>query len=265
MQWSIGGVRPAWREAIKCFAPGLLPTLLVLALLPVLVALGFWQLGRGEEKRLMLVHYAERRAEDALRIDQLLTSSDPAYRRVQLLGHFDAEHSLLLDNSTREGRAGVELIQPFEDQASGVWAWVNRGWLPWPDRRVPPVFATPTQAVSLQAWVYVVPATFQLQADAVNAPWPRLVTAVDPGTLWTELGRQGFVQELRMESGLGAYRLDWPIVAMGPEKHLGYAVQWFAMATALLGLYLYLGWHQAKNKKAPEDHHGNGHQPNQHV
>jgi surfeit locus 1 family protein len=243
---------------MKRFAPGVLPTLLVLALLPVLISLGFWQLGRGEEKRLMLAHYAERRAEDAVSVDQLLTSSDPAYRRVQLLGHFDAEHSLLLDNSTREGKAGVELIQP----------WVNRGWLPWPDRRVPPVFATPTQTVSLQAWVYVVPATFQLQADSANAPWPRLITAVEPGKFWAELGREGFTQELRMESGLGAYRLDWPIVAMGPEKHLGYAVQWFAMAAALLGLYLYLGWYQAKdkkNKKTPEDHHGNGHQPNPHV
>lgn len=252
---------------MKRFAPGVLPTLVVLALLPVLVSLGFWQLGRGEEKRQMLASFAERRSQGPVVVDQLLNSSDLAYRRVQMRGHFDADHSLLLDNSTREGKAGVELIQPFQDQASGVWAWVNRGWLPWPDRRVPPVFATPTQAVSLQAWVYVVPATFQLQADVTDAPWPRLITAVEPGKLWAELGREGFSQELRMESGLGAYRLDWPVVAMGPEKHLGYAVQWFAMAAALFGLYLYLGWHQAKdkNKKTPEDHHGNGHQPNQHV
>lgn len=253
-------------RAMKRFALGVLPSLVVLALLPLLVSLGFWQLGRGEEKRVMLAHYAERRAEQPVQIDQLTTSDDLAYRRVQLRGHFDPDHSLLLDNSTRDGKAGVELIQPFEDQVSGVWAWVNRGWLPWPDRRVPPVFDTPKQALSLQAWVYVVPNTFQLQADKANAPWPRLITAVDPGKLWAELGREGFLQELRMESGLGAYRVDWPIVAMGPEKHLGYAVQWFAMAAALFGLYLYLGWHQAKNKKSRrEDPHGNGHQPKPHV
>jgi len=253
-------------RVMKRFAPGVLPSLLVLVLLPLLISLGFWQLGRGEEKRLMLAHYAERRAEQSVLIDQLVISDDLAYRRVQLRGHFDPEHALLLDNSTREGKAGVELIQPFEDEASGIWAWVNRGWLPWPDRRVLPAFDTPKQTLSLQAWVYVLPGTFQLQADAANAPWPRLVTAVEPGKLWAELGRDGFPQELRMESGLAAYRVDWPIVAMGPEKHLGYAVQWFSMATALLGLYLYLGWHQAKNnKKALEERHGNGHQPKPHV
>ena len=266
------GTFPQMVSAMKRFAPGLLPTLVVLALQPLLIALGLWQLGRGEEKRLMLAHYAERRAEQPVLIDQLLTSTDPAYRRVQLRGHFDAQHSLLLDNSTRDGQVGVELIQPFQDQASGAWALVNRGWLAWPDRRVAPVFSTPTQPVSLQAWVYVLPATFQLRADSATAPWPRVITAVEPGKLWAELGREGFAQELRMESGLGAYRLDWPLVAMGPEKHLGYAVQWFAMAAALLALYLYLGWHQAKtdqnnknNQQTPEAPHGRDHQSRWHV
>ena len=252
--------------AMKRFAPGVLPSLVVLALLPLLVSLGFWQLGRGEEKRVMLAHYAERRTEQPLSIDQIVNSDDQAYRRVQLRGYFDAEHTLLLDSSIRDGKAGVEVIQAFQDQASGVWALVNRGWLPWPDRRVAPLISTPAQALTLRAWVYVLPAAFQLQPDAAKAPWPRLVTAINPAPLWAELGREGFFQELRMEPGPGSYRVDWPVVAMGPEKHLGYAVQWFAMASALLGLYVYLGWHQAKNKKHKrEDSHGNGHQPKPHV
>lgn len=58
----------------------------------------------------------------------------------------------------RDGKAGVELLQPFHDQASGLWLLLNRGWLPWPDRRTPPVFSTPEQPVNLDAWVYVAPA-----------------------------------------------------------------------------------------------------------
>ena len=34
-----------------------------------------------------------------------------------------------------EEEVGVELLQPFQDQASGQWLLLNRGWLPWPDRR----------------------------------------------------------------------------------------------------------------------------------
>ncbi|BBP73961.1 SURF1 family protein [Pseudomonas gingeri NCPPB 3146 = LMG 5327] len=247
---------------MRRFRPGVAPTLVVLVLLPLLVLLGFWQLGRGEQKRVLLESYAQRRTAEPLSGEQLKGSADPAFRRVQLRGQFDAGHSYLLDNRVRNGQVGVELIQPFHDQASGLWLLVNRGWLPWPERRTPPVFGTPEQALNIDAWVYVAPgATFQLHADPLNAPWPRVVTTIEPGKLWTELGREGFAYELRQEPGPGAYETGWPVVAegMGPEKHLAYAVQWFAMALALFGLYLYLGWHNAREK-----HHGSGHESTQH-
>ena len=44
------------------FRPGIAPTLVVLALLPLLVFLGFWQLARGEQKRVLLDSYAQRQA-----------------------------------------------------------------------------------------------------------------------------------------------------------------------------------------------------------
>jgi cytochrome oxidase assembly protein ShyY1 len=254
---------------MKRFRPGIAPTLVVLVLLPLFISLGLWQLGRAEEKRVMLATYAEHRAAPPMSAELLSSESDVAYRRVQLQGEFDAEHSFLLDNSTREGRVGVELIQPFHDQVSGLWLMVNRGWLPWPDRRTPPVFDTPTHSLDLQAWVYVSPgATFQLQPDAQASAWPKLVTALNPATVWPALGREGFAHELRLESGPAAYTLGWPIVAMGPEKHIGYAVQWFAMTAALFGLYVYLGFSERQrikknNKKESPD--GNGHEPNQHV
>src|SRR5207253_7334134 len=130
---------------MKRFHPGIAPTLVVLVLLPVLVALGFWQLGRGEQKRVLLANYAERRVAEPMLFDQLQRFEDPAFRRVRLRGQFDSGHSVLLDNRMRNGKVGVELLQPFLDQASGLWVLLNRGWLPWPDRRTPPVFTTPAQ------------------------------------------------------------------------------------------------------------------------
>ena len=238
------------------FQPGVVPSLVVLLLLPLLVFLGFWQLGRGEQKHLLLDSYVTRFAAAPITAEALHTLTDAAYRRVALLGHFDAEHSLLLDNRSRDGQAGVELLKPFLDHASGLWVLVNRGWLPWPDRRIAPAFDTPSQPLRLTTWVYVAPgATFQLHADPLQKGWPRLVTALDPARLWNELGREGFAYELRAQSGPATYRTDWAVVAMAPEKHLAYAVQWFAMALALLLLYLYLGWHNAREKN-----HGHGHE-----
>lgn len=246
---------------MRRFRPGVVPTLVVALLLPLLVSLGFWQLNRGAEKSALLNTYTERRAAAPMASTELPHVEDPAFRRVHLHGQFDAAHSLLLDNRQRDGKVGVELLQPFQDQASGLWLLINRGWLPWPDRRTPPQFTTPTQAVSLDAWVYVSPgATFQLQADASTPTWPQLVTVIEPSKLWTMLDRDGFAYELRAENGPATYLANWPVVAMGPEKHIAYAVQWFAMSIALLGLFIYLGWHNAKEK-----HHGSGHESTQHV
>ena len=87
------------------FRPGIAPTLVVLALLPLLVFLGFWQLARGEQKRVLLDSYAQRQAAVPVTAGQLLSTDEPAFRRVQLRGHFDGQHSLLLDNRVRDAGA----------------------------------------------------------------------------------------------------------------------------------------------------------------
>ena len=226
---------------MSAFRPGLGPALVVLALLPVLLGLGIWQLSRAEEKRQLLTAADARRIANPVDVEQLAASPDPAYLRVRLHGHFEAGHSLLLDSRIRDGKAGVELLQPFQDSASGRWLLVNRGWLPWPDRRVAPAFSTPEGAQELTAWAYVPPgAAFELKHLEASG-WPQLVNQVDAAALWQHLGRNGLPLELRLEQGPAAYRSDWPVVAMGPDKHLGYAVQWFALAGALLGLFIYFG------------------------
>ncbi|BAN45787.1 SURF1 family protein [Metapseudomonas resinovorans] len=226
---------------MSAFRPGLVPTLVVLALLPILLGLGFWQLSRAEEKRQLLSAAEARRVAAPIDLEQLRSSPDPAYLRVRLNGHFDGAHSLLLDNRIRDGKVGVELLQPFQDSASGQWLLVNRGWLPWPDRRVALAFNTPDSAQELIAWAYVPPgAVFELK-HLQGSGWPQLINQVDAAALWQQLGRSGLPLELRLEEGPAALRTGWPVVAMGPEKNLGYAVQWFAMAAALLGLFIYFG------------------------
>lgn len=230
------------------FRPGWLPSLAVALLLPLLLGLGFWQLSRAEEKRQLEAAFEARRQAPAVSLTELLQMSEPNHQRVRLHGQFDTRHSLLLDNRQRDGRVGVELLQPFQDQASGLWLLVNRGWLPWPDRRVAPQFSTPQQPIELIARVYLpAGAAFQLQADAPGSQWPRLVTLIDAPALWSQLGRSGYVHELRLQPGPAAYQAEWPLLTMSPQRHVGYAVQWFALAAALLGLYIYFGRYNARS------------------
>lgn len=240
---SVAAVPPRDRR----FRPGLLPTLVVAALLPLLLGLGCWQLQRAGEKRELLAEQAARSQAPAADLVELAALDDPAFRRVRLVGTFDAGHSLLLDNRQRGGRVGVELLQPFLDRPSGRWVLVNRGWLPWPQRAALPAFDTPVGELSLEASVYRPPGSAFLLGDgAPGEGWPRLVNVVEAPALWRELERDGLADELRLEPGPASYVGDWPVVASGPEKHLGYAVQWFALAATLLGMYLWFGVKQAR-------------------
>ena len=255
MQYNQSGPRFGART-MSAFRPGWLPSLLVLLLFPGLIGLGFWQLARAEEKRELLAAHQARQLAAPVAIAELANLANPAYVRVQLQGYFDARHSFLLDNRTRDGQAGVEVLQPFHDQASGLWLLLNRGWLPWPDRRITPTFATPDTPLRLQATVYVpLGDGLQLQPGAQSNTWPRVIGAVKPDELWRQLSRTGLSHELRLEPGPGSLRVDWPVVAMSPDKHLGYAVQWFALATALLGLFIYLGLHNARETRHEPSHH----------
>jgi surfeit locus 1 family protein len=235
---------------MSAFRPGWLPSLLVVLLLPLLIWLGFWQLARAEQKSQLMAHYQLRGEAPPVALTQLLTEPDPAYRRVHIQGRFDAEHSLLLDNRTRNGQAGFELLQPFHDQPSNLWLLVNRGWQAWPDRRITPTFSTPNSEVSLYAWVYQpLGEPFRLQPEKTSAKWPLLLSNAEPQKIWNQLHREGYSHELRLEPGPGALQADWPLVSISPEKHLGYAVQWFALALTLLGLFIYLGIHNARENR----------------
>jgi len=224
---------------MKRFRPGIVPTLVVAVLLPMLVSLGFWQLSRGAEKSALLQSYAERRAAEPMASTELQHTADPAFRRVHLHGQFDAAHSLLLDNRQRDGKVGVELLQPFQDQATGLWLLVNRGWLPAGATRaqLPDIPPVPVQ-VRWIGYLYQVPGKpLVLGREEPAAGWPQVVQQIDRVQLERRLGRALFPDVVRLESSPG---LDttWTMVNLTPQQHLGYAVQWFALATALAILTL---------------------------
>lgn len=237
-----------YRQPGPRFRPGGLPSLAVALLLPLLIFLGFWQLSRAEEKRQILVAESQRRAAPPVPVLQLLAEPEPAFMRVRLRGRFDPAHSLLLDNRVHQGRVGVEVLQPFMDRPSGRWLWVNRGWLPWPDRRMPPQFDTPAGDLELITWAYVPPGRSLLSTGNATG-WPRLINRLEPLKIWQELRRPGVLLELRLESGPGLLTPNWPSVSMGPQKHQGYAVQWFGLAAALLALFVHLGIHRAREAR----------------
>ena len=81
------------------------PTLLTAMILPCLLWLGQWQLGRAEEKRVLLDALAEQSALPPLK--QLPDEKFAAAgRELRLQGTFDPQRRFYLDNRIIEGRNG---------------------------------------------------------------------------------------------------------------------------------------------------------------
>ncbi len=110
------------------FKPKLLPTLAFLVLFPFLLSLGFWQLGRMEEKQDMIDALALSNMGEAVDFYSL-ASAPLEYTKVKVLGKFLMEFSVLLEHQMHEGRPGYHVLTPFEISGDLPWMWVNRGWV----------------------------------------------------------------------------------------------------------------------------------------
>lgn len=232
------------------FAPGWPTTLFVAAFMPLLLTLGFWQLERAAEKEILQATMDEGRAQLPVSLRSAQTEQSPHWRPVRLQGHFDPERIWLLDNRTRNGQAGVEVLQLFADQ-SGQALVVNRGWVAWPDRSSLPRIDSPTGELVLDAEIVPAPGEpFSLGAAQQQHGWPKLVTALDVESLATEAEVALPPWTARLRSGsAAALRLDWPPLPTTASRHTGYAVQWFALAAALLILFIWAGMRPEQDRE----------------
>ncbi len=221
--------------------------LLVLLLLPLLLKLGFWQLERADEKRTLQQVFTSRSALPALSPDELpaIKAEDLAHRRVALQGHYDSARVFLLDNQILNGVVGYHLLTPLVSDSGRIFL-INRGWIVGhADRRLPELPMVRTR-VELEANVYIPYSQPVLLAEySWPERWPVVVQSVDMPRIAARLGLEIYGYELRIEPGFaGAQKVNWPVINTRPEKHTGYAVQWFLMAVALVICWMYSSLHK---------------------
>lgn len=224
-------------------------TALVALMLPVLVALGFWQLDRAGEKRTLLESFEARRLSPPVSLATALaagTADDLRGLPVLLRGEFLADRYLLLDNRLRDGRFGHEVVAFFREESSGLIVAVNRGWVPAdPARRSLPVVMPPADIGELRATLHTPTGKpFELGTGPARIDrWPQRVQNLDLGAVARGLGMpvdRFAPATARLDADSPAALVTgWPVVNIQPRKHTAYAVQWFAMAAVLLVFFLH--------------------------
>lgn len=226
-------------RAGKSFWPGLG----AIAFIALFTALGFWQVGRYEVKLERWKAFQEAGEQSARTVNSLrrLDSLDP-FTPVVLHGRYDLSRQILLDNRVRDGRLGVEVFTPLRLEAGGT-VLVNRGWLPMQrDRRQLPRAPGPEGPVSVSG-LAASPPSPGLRLGEVQKPddWPWLTPYLLMGLVRETLDQPlaGNVVLLDPEAP-GGFRRDWTPGMLSPERHMGYAVQWFALGLTVAAVWLVL-------------------------
>lgn len=213
-------------------------TLLAALLLPVLLALGGWQLNRADEKAALQAAFEARQRAPAV---QLTAAAEPAdYTRVWLRGRFDNDHQFLLDNRMWRGQYGFQVLAPFVT-AEGFEVLVNRGWIAGdPGRRTVPAVPPATGTTTVSGHVYrELSSPLATTAGVSSDGWPKVVQAATPAAVSALLGRPLPSFSVRIDGDApGALAVDWPVINQSPAMHTGYAVQWFGLAVALVAAWL---------------------------
>ena len=223
------------------FRPLTTPTMWTVPGLVLLVGLGIWQVQRLHEKEALLQAIAERIDRPPVPLNDVLRLPLPQmeWRAVQVHGRFLNDKEVYLYATEFDLGPGVHVITPLM-QDDGATVLIDRGFVP-EARRDPS-----TRPESLVPGDVTVSGIVRLSGER-NIFTPAVDTQRH---VWFWRDPQGISQQLGLT-------LEAPIViAAGgkrdsselpifpgyrvdiPNNHLQYALTWFGLALALLGVYL---------------------------
>jgi surfeit locus 1 family protein len=232
------------------FRPSLSPTLGLLLLVAVTVALGNWQRQRAHDKQSLRDQYEAASRAPPLTLDAgKAVATDPArfrFRAVRAQGTYDAAHQLLIDNRIHAGRAGFDVVAPLKLEGAD-YVLVDRGWVAQgASRAALPQVPPPAGTVVVEGRINLPPARYlELGADSNAGP---IRENLDISRIAASVGLPllPFIVEQTQDSGDGLAR-DWPPPDFGIEQHQSYMVQWYALAALGVALWLVLNWRMEKD------------------
>ena len=209
------------------------------------VLAGRWQLHRAVEKENLLAQSANVLRERLPQpLSQLSREPSASLAWASGRGRFLPGPALLLDNQRRGAAVGVVVYRVFQPD-DGLPLLAELGWLPLPPDRTLPQVPVIDGVFELQGLLLPPPsAGLALGPSFVETSPDRwLLTRMDvadlSGALKQPLSPRVFRPDPAIRIGY-ARSLDALPNTLPPERHRGYAVQWFGLALATLAFALFL-------------------------
>ncbi len=238
------------------FRPLLWPTLATLPALALLLALGNWQVGRLGWKNSIISQIEERTVSAPQPLDDLLKRASGRqeidYWRVMVTGAFDHAHELYYFTQDSQGRPVYHVITPLlRENLPAVF--IDRGQVPIdardPQTRVQGQTKGPLTQIGI---VRTPPGQGTFVPD--NQPADNLWFYLNMDEMASAVGIEAYLPVIVEADGApnpGGLPLGGRTVVVLNNNHLGYAITWYGLALALLGVYL--AFHVAQGRLGRAD------------
>lgn len=215
----------------------IVPALFGLIGAAILLSLGLWQLDRAGKKDVLIADMEARLVGAPGPLPQAPDPDADNYRPVQVQGSFAPEQTFVLSALKGQG-PGFRVIAAFQTE-DGRRILVDRGFLPEAQR---PDLPAPEVAP------HILTGNLQWPDDADSFtpeydPARDLFFGRDVPPLAAHLGTEPVMLVLR--DSQPAHPLIRPMPVDGvsiPDNHMGYAIQWFLMALAWVGMTVFFLW-----------------------
>jgi surfeit locus 1 family protein len=227
------------------FKPGWVSTSVTILLVPLFLALGFWQLGRSQQKASLQAAFDARSKQPPIPLTEVDTSDpESQYRRVVATGRYDSRQFLLDNQVDDKQRPGYHVLTPLQLR-EGNSILVNRGWVPLGSSRqkLPDINMDGSGYVTITG-LLTTPANPGLlwgRATGEDLKWPRVIPYVDYRQLTILLSYPLEPKIVSLEPGApNGYWCERQSLSrgIGPERHQAYAVQWLILAMSIVIIYL---------------------------
>lgn len=223
----------------------ILLTMFALCTALAFASLGRWQWQRGEEKAALLQDWQAALAGPDIPLPRALQEQNLLPQRVTGEGRFTGPF-VLQDNQRHDGRIGLRYFRAMRVCCDGQTVLVDLGWRPWGEARQLPEPAELPESTNVSGLLVPWPGQgIAMGEDAWNVSPANevLLLRIDRDTLNQRLGLELSGRLLRLDPQLkiGFERnLEALPNTLPPERHRGYAVQWFGLALTVLIVYVVL-------------------------
>lgn len=239
------------------FRPRLGPSVAALSAVLLLVGLGTWQMQRQAWKAALIAELAVRSSQRPASLPLVIADPEALdFAPVRLRGEFQHNRELFVSARVHKGEVGFHIVTPFV-LTDGRTVLVDRGWVPSTHR------APETRAAGQLAGIVTVEGRLRIGGwkgydlfRPANSPETNEWLWMDLPAMAARAGVDDALPSLYVAAGTAENPGGLPIGGAAQvevrNNHLGYAMTWFALAVALLVIYV---MHQSRPQDEDEETH----------